>query len=218
MSGGHQEIDEPEIYRFPHFLDRLEERGALRAREAVESKTEVEGLVYHHRGLQVPAYTTIFYEEPDVAAGSAFRVEVGAVGDRAVSATFDRSYAWDAYAMFFDGGAVIAWMSDAEFEAEEAAEFESKAAAILAGRFSFGTVFVFGPEWMEREQWAKTSSAPALLQADTGDVIEAESAEEFTRYRPAIPPEFRPDAEEEPPGYLGLIDCSLESEQGEWRS
>lgn len=209
MSDGAREMDQPEIYHFPEFFERLDQRGSLRARDAVDSYTEVEGLLYHHRGLQVPAYSVVFLRDPTESADGTFRVEVSAVGERAVWASFDRSRSWDVYVVLFDGGAVVAWMSDAEFEAEESDRFESKAAAILAGQFSFGTLFVFGPDWVEREEWAHRSDAPALLQLGTGHVLDPESVEEFWELHAAIPPEFRPDDDEEPPEYLGVVDCGL---------
>lgn len=214
MSVGREEMDGPEIYRFPDFFAQLDEHGSLRARDAVESETELDGLVYHHRGLQVPAYSVAFTRDPAMGDEEAFRVEVGAVGQRSVWAAFDRSLAWDIYVMLFDGGAVITWMSDEEFEAEEADQFESKAQAILAGRFSFGTFFLFGPDWVEREEWAEQSTAPALLQVDTGDIIDPDTAEEFWELTAAIPPEFRRGQGSTSPEYLGIVDCGLEAGGG----
>ena len=214
MSGGRREMDGPEIYRFPEFFDRLDAAGTLRARDALDAYTELDGLVYHHRGLQVPAYGVGFLTEPD---RDAFRVEVNAVGRRSAWASFDRAHEWEIYVMLFDGGAVVTWMSDAEFEAEEADVHASKAEAILSGRFSFGTFFLFGPDWVEREEWARASSAPALLQTETGEVIDPDTAAEFWELQPAIPPEFRTDESADIPEYLGLIDCglSVETENGD---
>ncbi len=208
MNPDNTTMETPGIYRFPEFFDRLEARGSLRVQDAVESETEVDGLVYHHRGLQVPAHTVMFLLDPETTTES-FRVEVAALGPRTAWAEFDRTAAWDVYLLLFDGGAVVTWVSDAEFAAEEAEQFDSKAEAVVTGRFSFGTFFLFGPDWVERETWAETSSAPGLLQVDTGQVLDPSTEEEFHELRAAIPPEFRRNANTDPPDYLGLLDCGL---------
>ena len=206
--------DSREIYRFPDFFDRLEAAGALDVRDAVHSETEIDGLVYHHRGVQAPAYMAMFTWEPESEANNhgsepTFSLETGTVGPRKAWARFDATKSWDIYLVLFTGGAVVAWMSDAEFEAEEADSFPSKAAAIRAGRFSFGTFFRFGPDWVEREEWALESSAPAILQLGDGRVIMPESEREFTDYTEAIPVELRPGETRAPPDYLGLLDVEI---------
>ena len=178
----------------------------MRARDAVEAYTEIEGLVYHHRGLQVPGYSVMFLTEDDPGT---FRVEVGAVGPREAWTVFDASLAWEMYLMLFDGGAVAAWMSDKEFEVEEADRFESKAQAILAGRFSFAVFFLFGPDWVERESWAETSTAPALLQVGTGELLDPETKGEYDRLEEAIPEEFRTRTTEQAPSHLGVLDANV---------
>lgn len=204
---------EPEIYRFPEFFDRLERRGALNTRDAVESETDVDGLVYHHRGAQVPAELATFIWNPEGADDPTFRLEIAAVGPRTAWAEFDARMNWDVYLMLFEGGAVVTWMTDAEFDAEEADEFPSKARAILGGRFSFGTFFLFGPDWVEREEWARSSTAPALIQIGDGRVIDPSSAAEFYDAEEAIPTEFRRDAPQSAPEHLGLVDAGLALEE-----
>ncbi len=198
-----------EIYRFPEFLDRLAARGALRIRDAVESETEVDGIVYHHRGVQVPADGATFLWEPD---SETFRLEVEAIGPRSAWARFDANRSWDAYLARYDGGAIVAWMTDEEFAEEEADSFSGKAAAIRAGRFSFGAFFVFGPDWIERETWAIESTAPALLQFGDGSVLDADNPDEFWAASAGIPPELRREANESAPDYLGLVDAGLRTE------
>lgn len=199
-----------EIYRFPEFFDRLQTRGALDARGAVESETEIDGLVYHHRGVQVPGYDATFVWEPaDDRPNATFSIEVGTVGPRTAWAVFDASMSWDIYLVLFDGGAVIAWMSDAEFDEEEADTFETKAGAIKSGRFSFGAFFQFGPDWVEREEWALESEAPALIQLGDGRLVTPQTEAEFYELDRAIPVELRPGDERSPPDYLGLVDVGL---------
>lgn len=182
----------------------------MRARDAVESETEIDGIVYHHRGLQVPAAEVTFLWNPDGKDDKVFQADVHGLGDRRPVVTFDASMAWDVYLMLYDGGACIAWMSDAEFEAEEGDEFSSKAQAIRAGRFSFGAVFLFGPDWVEREDWARESSAPGVIQLGDGRMVVPDTPEEFYEADAAIPEEFRPN-DDQPPSYFGVRSAQFES-------
>lgn len=203
---------DPEIYRFPEFFNRLSGRGLLRARDAIESETEVEGVVYHHRGVQLPAHSITFVWNPEGADEPTFRVDVDGIGERGMRATFDADRNWDVYLMLHEGGAVIAWMSDREFEVDEADHFPSKAQAILAGRFSFAAFFLFGPDWIEREDWALESTAPALIQLGDGRMITPQTTAKFFEPLPAIPQELRPEPEPAP-AYLGLKDAALRSDR-----
>lgn len=200
---------EREIHRFPEFMDRLRDDGGLDVWDAVDSQTEIEGLVYHHRGVQVPSYTAAFAWEEAEYGVSAFTVNLGAVGPRDAWAAFDATKPWDVYLVLFDGGAAVAWMTDDEFQAEEAERFPSKPAAVKAGSFSFGVFFRFGPDWTEREQWAHDSTAPAMLQLGDGRVLSPETETEFYSVPEAIPVEFLPTTDDTPPGYLGLLDAEL---------
>ena len=200
---------EPEIYRFPDFFERLRQREALQTRDAVESETELDGLVYHHRGVQVPAGTAAFIWDPHDTDDEIFRLDTQAYGPRTIWADFDATMDWDVYLLLFEKGAAVAWMTDAEFEAEEAATYASKAAAILDGRFSFGTVFLFGPDWLEREDWALESTAPALIQRGDGKMFEPGTAAEFYEAKAAIPRELRRKDPEPAPEMLGLVDAQL---------
>jgi hypothetical protein len=207
---------ERELQLFPEFFDRLEEQGALDLWDAVNSETEIEGLVYHHRGAQVPSYDGRFVLEPDDEHGTpAFSVEFGTVGSRSVWAVFDRELAWDVYLLLFEEGAIVAWMSDAEFEAEEADRFRSKPAAIEAGQFSFGVFFRFGPDWVEREEWGLSSGAPAMLQLGDGRLLTPETESEFYGNAHAIPDEFRPATETGAPPFHGLLEANLSADSEE---
>lgn len=204
---------ERELRSFPEFFDRLETQGALDIWDAVNSETEIEGLVYHHRGVQVPSYEGRFVLEPDGEYDTpAFSIEFGTVGPRSVWAVFDRSLSWDIYLLLFEEGAVVAWMSDAEFEAEEATRFRSKAAAVEAGQFSFGVFFRFGPDWVEREEWGLKSTAPAMLQLGDGRLLTPETESEFYENAHAIPDEFRPAVEGNGPPFYGVLDADLSAE------
>lgn len=201
---------ERKLRSFPEFFDRLEAEGALDIWDAVDSETEIEGLVYHHRGVQVPSYDGRFVLEPaDDYDTPAFSIEFGTVGERSVWAVFDRSLDWDVYLLLFEEGAVVAWMSDAEFEAEESHHFPSKAAAIEAGQFSFGVFFRFGPDWVEREEWGRTSSAPAMLQLGDGRLLTPETESEFYENSHAIPDEFREAVDTGASPFYGLLEAEL---------
>ncbi|TKR25673.1 hypothetical protein [Natronomonas salsuginis] len=202
---------EREIRSFPEFFDRLELQGALDIWDAVNSETEIEGLVYHHRGIQVPSYEGRFVYEPTDGEydTQAFSIEFGTVGPRSVWAVFDGSLSWDIYLLLYEEGAVVAWMSDAEFEAEEAGRFRSKAAAVEAGQFTFGTFFRFGPDWVEREEWGLRSTAPAMIQTGDGQLLTPETESEFYENAHAIPDEFRPAVETGAPPFYGLLDAGL---------
>lgn len=196
-----------ELYHFPEFFERLQSRGALRMRDAIESETEIDGIVYHHRGVQVPADGATFLWEDET-----FRLELETVGPRRAWARFDANRSWDVYLALFDGGAVVGWMTDAEFEAEEAEQFEGKATAIRAGHFSFGGLFVYGPDWIERETWALESTAPALLQFGDGTVLDPNNPDEFWEAEIAIPPELHRDDPQPAPEYLGVLEAEVRTE------
>lgn len=200
----------PKLVRFPEFFDRLQETGALDAKGAVQSETEIDGIVYHHRGVQVPSHEATFVWEPaDDRPVPTFSLEVSAVGPRNAHAVFDATREWDMYLLLFEGGGVVAWMTDEEFEREEADEFRTKADAVEAGRFSFGAFFRFGPDWVEREEWALESTAPAMLQLGEGGLLAPDTPSEFYEHAAGIPPELRPGTDEGAPDYLGLYDVGL---------
>lgn len=206
MAAGGEDL--PKIYRFPEFFDRLRSRGALDVRGAVESETEIDGVLYHHRGAQIPGHNLMFVWEPG-GDHPQFSIELDTVGSRSLWAVFDARRSWDVYLMLYEGGALVAWMTDSEFEAEEASALPSKTAAVKAGRFSFGTFFRFGPDWVEVENWALESTAPAIIQTHTGETVKPDTPEEYFSYMESIPLELRPVDDGSPPEYLGLESIEL---------
>ena len=203
-----EEDGEPEVYQFPEFFDRLKTKGVMRTRDVVESTFDDDGLVYHHRGLQLPAQSVTFALED----ASTFAVHVDGLGARSVAARFDLDYGWDIYLVIDSDRPVVAWMTDAEYEAEEADAFPSKTAAILAGRFSFGTFFLHGSAWEGRRMWADGSTAPAILQLGDGRILDPVTEADFVAATAAIPPEFRQDDPTPPPDHLGLLSVTLEAD------
>lgn len=202
---------ETEIYQFPDFFERLEAKRRLEVRDAVTAETEIDGLTYHHRGIQVPASTAAFVRDEDDNGNPVFRLVVQALGPRSVWAEFDLDAEWDVYLLLYEAGATVAWMSTSEFETDESEHFPSKAAAIKSGRFSFGTAFLVGPDWIEREDWALESTAPAAIQRGDGTMFAPYTVDEFYQASAAIPPEFRREDPEPAPAYLGLTEASLEA-------
>ncbi|MFW6331172.1 MAG: hypothetical protein ACOC3J_05555, partial [Gemmatimonadota bacterium] len=69
--------------------------------------------------------------------------------------------------------------------------------------------FRFGPDWVEREEWALHSTAPAMIQTGDGQLLAPETPAEFYENAVAIPPELRPGDDEGAPEYLGLVDVGL---------
>lgn len=210
--GASTRVEEPDsdIYHFPEFFERLQQRGAMPTRDAIQSETELDGLLYHHRGVQIPAESATFVWDPETESVPVFRLEVNGLGARIAGVAFDATKSWDVYLARFDGGAIVSWMTDEEFETDESERFPSKASAIRSGRFSFGTFFVFGPDWIEREEWAVESSAPGMIQYSDGSVIDPATEEEFYQLTPALPSELRREDPSPAPDHLGLVDVELE--------
>ena len=197
--------ESPELYRFPEFFDRLRTKGVMRTRDVVESEHDDDGLVYHHRGLQLPAHSVTFTLEDE----STFAVHVDGLGNRAATVRFDLDRAWDMYLLLDPDRPVVTWMSDDEFEAEEADTFSSKTAAVLAGRFSYGTFFLHGEAWDGRRTWAAQSTAPAIIQLGDGRVLDPVDEEAYRNGIAAIPPEARPDDPEPAPDHLGIKEMTV---------
>lgn len=183
------------IYRFPEFETRLRGRGALRVSEAIDAP--LGGVVYHHRGVRVPAHDVTFVWEEET-----FSVEVDAVGPRGAWATFETAAGWDVFAAKrTDSTPYVAWMCDAEFDREEADRATDKREAIGRGRFSFGC-YVHPPEtWAQKRRQASLSEAPFFLHRPDGRTVVPDANVGLEAYEEAIPPELRGG---EPPGQLGL--------------
>lgn len=197
----------PEVYRFPSFLDRLEDEGGLEVRGMVDS--DVDGVVYHHRGVRVPGYNATFVrEEARSHAVPAFSVEIDAVGPRSAWAVFDATIGWDLFLVQYDGGVVLALLSDEEFGAEDAREYGTKAAAVGSGQFSFGIFLHSGGDWEQRADLLRESASPAIIQLGDGRVIVPESETQFYEQTEAIPVELR-EGDETAPDHLGLLEFHL---------
>ena len=198
--------ESPELYRFPEFFDRLRTKGVMRTRDVIESEHENDGLVYHHRGLQVPATSVTFTLEDE----STFAVHVDGLGGRTVRVWFDLELAWDIYLILDPERPVVTWMSDEEYEAEEVDTFPSKSAAVQAGRFSYGTFVFHGDSWDGRRTWAANSTAPAILQLGDGRILDPVDEAAYRNANAAIPSEARSDNPSPAPEYLGVREMHVE--------
>jgi hypothetical protein len=183
------------IYLFPEFEARLREQGALRVSDAVDA--QIGGIVYHHRGVRVPAHEVTFVWE-----GDGFSVEVDAVGPRGAWARFEADAEWDVFAAKrADSTPYVAWMCDAEFERDEADQASDKREAVALGRFSFGC-YVHPPEtWAQKRRQASLSEAPFFLHRPDGRTVVPDANVGLAAYEEALPRELRG---EEPPEHLGL--------------
>ena len=202
MAGSRDE--EEWLYHLPEFLDRVREQGAHRVVESLD--VEVGGVLYHHRGARVPGHNATFvWDEGE----DTFELEIDAVGSRGAWAVFDADRGWDFYLVRASGDApCLVWMTDAEFDAEEADSFDRKESAVGTGRFSFGLYLQPPPTWDEIEERARESDAPCFVQRPSGRTIVPE--DDLSAYESVLPPELLPDGDT-PPERLGLVDAHLSS-------
>lgn len=197
--------DDEWLYHLPAFLDRVRERGAHRIVE--DLAFEVSGVLYHHRGARVPGHNATFVRHGD---GERFELEVDAVGPRSAWAVFDAGYDWDFYLARAPGDApYLAWMTDAEFDAEEADSFAGKAAAVGTGRFSFGLYLHSPSTWGALEERAGGTTAPCFVQRPSGRTVVPDG--DLSAYESVLPGELLPDGDA-PPDYLGCVDAHIEGE------
>lgn len=191
------------IYRFPEFESGLRERGALRVSDAIDAP--IGGVVYHHRGVRVPAHEVTFVREE-----TSFSVEVDAVGPRGAWARFETDAEWDVFAAKrADSTPYVAWMCDAEFEREEAGRMSDKREAVARGRFSFGC-YVHPPEtWAQKRRQASLSDAPFFVHRPDGRTVVPDANAGVEAYEAAIPAELRGG---EPPARLGLLDAAIDTD------
>lgn len=184
------------LYHLPEFLARVREEGVHDVRENLGD--DVGGVLYHHRGVRVPGHnaTFVWHGETDT-----FELVIDGVGDRGAWMTFDAVRSWD---VFFarppDDAPYLAWMTDAEFDAEEADRFDEKSAAVGAGRFSFGLYFQPAAVWSELEDRALEADAPCFIYRPSGRTLVPDG--DVTDYEHALPPEL---IGEDPPDHLGLV-------------
>lgn len=186
-----------EVFHFPTFFDELREAGALVVSDAIEMA--IGGCLYHHRGVRMPGYEMTF-----VAEEEHFSIEVDAVGARMAWARFSHDAAFDLYLLQPDTGVpVLAWMSDSEYEAEEARRSRSKTAAVGAGRFSFGCYLHTATTWDHLRRRAQMSDTPFMLtRSDGGTIV----PDDVAQHKDAIPPEL---TDGRAPAHLGLVDCEI---------
>jgi hypothetical protein len=220
---GVQEDEEEWLYHLPEFLDRVREQGAQRVVESLDAN--IGGVLYHHRGARVLGHNATFAwgggerasedesEDEDEGKGAGggegntFDLEIDAVGSRAAWAVFDAGYEWDFYLVRAAGDTpCLAWMTDAEFDAEEAESFADKEAAVGTGRFSFGLYLQSPTVWEELEERARESDAPCFVHRPSGRTVVPE--EGLEAFESVVPPELLPDGDA-PPGYLGLVEADV---------
>lgn len=196
--------DEGWLYHLPEFLDRLRERGAHSVRENVE--VDLGGVVYHHRGARVPAYNATFLW-PEGAGW--FELELDAVGDRSAHFRFDATHDWDFFFTRAAGDApCLAWMSDAEFRAEEADEFADKQESMTLMRFSFGLYLQSPDAWADVMDRAEETDAACFVYRPGGHTLVPET--DIAEYDSLLPPEIL-DTDEEVPPYFGVLEATVES-------
>jgi len=202
MSAG-DEVPWTDVSRFPDFLEHLEAEGGATVQgiiDRIDADIDMDGMAYHDRGIRAPGYDATFVPEPE---GSrvlpAFSVEVHTIGPRSVWAVFDATRSWDFYLLQADDIAAIAWVSDEEFNAEEAGLFMSKHDALAAGRFSFGTFIYADEEWEEQRELIEGTDAPAFLQRDDGSTLVPTSQSDFYDVVNSTPEDFRTNGGGAPP-------------------
>ncbi|QLK26588.1 hypothetical protein HYG81_02940 [Natrinema zhouii] len=202
----------PDVSRFPDFLEHLHAEDGATVQgiiDRVDADIDMDGMAYHDRGIRVPGYDATFVPEPE---GSrmvpAFSVEVHTIGPRSVWAVFDATLSWDFYLLQSEDIAAIAWVSDEEYNAEEAGLFMSKHDALAAGRFSFGTFVYAGEEWAEQRDLIEGTDAPAFLRRDDGSTLVPTDQADFYDVVNSTPEDFRTNGGNAP-SHLGLLELEV---------
>ncbi len=205
-----------DVAQLPSFFDRLEDEGgisvmALLDEWAARGELDLEppGIVYHDRGIRAPGYDATFVHEPTGSRGRpAFSVEVDTIGPRNVWEKFDNTLSWDAYLVRMGELAALAWLSDEEYQVEEADQFSTKQEAVAAGRFSFG-VFLFDETgWNQRVERLRRTDAPAYLLQEDGEPMFPETQGEFYKFVNSTVTEFRTSGGNAP-SYLGVLELEV---------
>ncbi|WIV66426.1 hypothetical protein [Natrialbaceae archaeon AArc-T1-2] len=214
----------PDVTRVPSFFDRLEDAGGLAVEGVLEAlapevqiahegPVERAGVVFHYRGVRVPGYDATFvHERSDARDVPAFSLEVDTIGPRNTWAVFDATLGWDVYLVRTADATVLAWMSDEEFEAEEAGRFDSKREAVAAGRFSLGVFLRTGEEWAQRRELMERTETPALIQLEDGRTLVPETQGEFYEEVDSTVVEFRLHGGGAP-DYLGVLELEMTVEE-----
>ncbi|ELY83837.1 hypothetical protein [Natrinema gari] len=200
------------VSRFPDFLEHLEGQGGATVSgivDRIEADIDMDGVVYHDRGIRSPGYDATFVPESEGdRLRPAFSVELNAVGPRSIWAVFDATLSWDFYLLESAGIAAIAWVSDEEYNAEEAGMFLSKHDALAAGRFSFGTFIYADEDWQEQLALIEGTDTPAFLQRDDGSTLVPTSQSDFYNVVNSTPTEFRTNGGGAP-AHLGLLELEV---------
>ena len=187
------------LYHLPAFFERLREAGARRVLENVDG--DFDGVLYHHRGVRLPGYDATFVHRED----GTYELVVDGVDDRASWVRFEADRSWDVFfAQPPDDAPYFAWMSDAEFEADEAEEYPSKAEAVGLGRFSFGLYLQPPTAWADMETRVEDTDAPCFLYRPSGRTLVPQR--DLSAYEDVVPPELLGGAA---PEYLGVADADV---------
>ncbi|WP_226479267.1 hypothetical protein [Natrinema amylolyticum] len=200
------------VSQFPDFLEHLEQQGGATVSgivDRIDADVDMDGVVYHDRGIRSPGYDATFVPEPEGdRLRPAFSVELHTVGPRSVWAVFDATLSWDFYLLESEGIAAIAWVSDEEYNAEEAGLFMSKHDALAAGRFSFGTFIYADEDWQEQLELIEGTDTPAFLKRDDGSTLVPTSQSDFYNVVNSTPEEFRTNGGGAP-AHLGLLELEV---------
>lgn len=197
--GGDAEAEtESWLYRLPDFLDRVRDEGPIALAEAVDDP--VAGFMYHHRGVRVPGPDAILDADDDT-----LELRLDAIGDRTCRVAFDARRSWDVFLVKLPGDEpALAWMTDAEFDAEEADRFDGKEEAIAAGRFSFGLYLERSGAWRMVADRARDSKAPFFILRPTGRTYVPPPG--FDLDHDVVPAEVRGG---QAPDHLGVVDARI---------
>ena len=186
------------LYHLPAFFDQVREAGGQRVLDNVRG--EFGGVLYHHRGVRIPGYDATF-----VHREGTFELVVDGVGDRAGWVLFEADRAWDVFfAQPPNDAPYFAWMSDAEYETEEADEFAAKPEAVGLGRFSFGLYLQPPTAWEDLESRARETDAPCFVYRPSGRTVVPER--DLAAYEEVVPPELLGG---EAPEHLGVVDADF---------
>lgn len=196
-------LDENWLYHLPKFLNQVRHEGTNGVIETFD--LDLAGIVYHHRGVRVPAYDARFVWRENECI-----LELDAVGPRNAWVVFDTGRSWDFYLLRTGGDQpCLVWMTDAEFREEELGDFESKQEAVAMGRFSFG-LYLHAPwSWDEVESRALNTDAPLFVHRPDGRTFVPEE-HDLTEFAEILPEELRPN-DETPPVYLGIVDAHVDA-------
>lgn len=188
------------LYHLPEFLSQVRDQDVHDVRENLGD--DVGGVLYHHRGVRVPGFNATFVWHD---ADGTFELVIDGVDDRGAWTTFDADRSWG---FFFaqppEDAPYLAWMTDAEFETDEADRFDEKSEAVGTGRFSFGLYLQPAAVWPDLEERAREADAPCFIYRPSGRTLIPEG--DVENYEQALPPELVGD---DPPDHLGLVDADV---------